>query len=173
MSIIIVEIKARCQHPESIRSYLENQNARFAGRDQQIDTYYHVDEGRLKLREGDIENTLIYYRRPIQDGPKRSDVELFRTEPDSGLKSVLDAALRERIVVDKSREIYFLDNVKFHIDEVVDLGSFVEIEAIDEDGSRSESELLEQCQFYISELGIDQESLMSSSYSEMLLDRLD
>ena len=97
MPIIIIEIKARCPHPESVRKYLESQNARFVGRDHQIDTYYHVDEGRLKLREGDIENTLIFYRRPNQDGPKRSDVKLFLTESNSGLKSVLDAALRGRV----------------------------------------------------------------------------
>jgi adenylate cyclase class IV len=37
--------------------------------------------------------------------------------------------------VDKKREIYFINNVKFHIDTVDGAGSFIEIEAIDNDGS--------------------------------------
>ena len=34
--------------------------------------------------------------------------------------------------MDKKREIYFIHNVKFHIDNVKNLGTFIEIEAIDE-----------------------------------------
>ncbi|HFD33211.1 MAG TPA: CYTH domain-containing protein, partial [Gammaproteobacteria bacterium] len=47
----------------------------------------------------------------------------------------LTAALGIFKIVDKQRRIYFIGNVKFHIDEVKGLGSFVEIEAIDEDGN--------------------------------------
>lgn len=35
------------------------------------------------------------------------------------------------VVVDKMREIYFIDNVKFYFDKVEGFGIFVEIEVID------------------------------------------
>ena len=170
MTIKIIEIKARCGDPDRIRRILRSRDARFVGEDHQIDTYYRVDQGRLKLRRGRIENSLIYYERPDDEGPKRSDAKLFRITADSGLKTVLDAALDEWVVVDKRREIYFIDNVKFHIDRVEGLGTFVEIEAIDEADVFDEAELREQCEKYLSLFDISPEDLVDRSYSDLLTD---
>ena len=76
------------------------------------------------------------------------------------------------IVVEKQREIYFIDNVKFHIDTVRDLGTFVEIEAIDSDGTIGKEKLLEQCQFFLDLFNISQSDLISVSYSDLLLGKL-
>ena len=165
-----VEIKARCTDPARVRSLLEAAGAHFHGIDRQRDTYFPVPNGRLKLREGRIENHLIHYRRPDQAGPKRSDVLLFDTTPDSALKPLLTAALGVRIVVEKRRAIYFIGNVKFHVDAVDGLGAFVEIEAIDRDGSRSEADLLAQCRSFMDALDIAETDLVERSYSDMLSD---
>jgi adenylate cyclase, class 2 len=74
-----------------------------------------------------------------------------------------------RVVVDKQREIYFLGNVKFHIDTVQRLGNFMEIEARDPDGIISREQLHEQCTHYMCLFGIEQKDLLSESYSDMLL----
>ncbi|MBN2571627.1 MAG: class IV adenylate cyclase, partial [Ignavibacteriales bacterium] len=148
MSHINIEIKARTNDQDEIRKLLKSLNADFKGVDLQIDTYFNVNSGRLKLREGKIENYLIHYNRKNVEEPKQSDVILFKTEPDSSLKEILQNALVVLVVVDKKREIYFIDNVKFHIDEVTELGTFIEIEAIDIDGKIAKEKLLEQCNFY-------------------------
>lgn len=168
MSILNVEIKAKCSQPEKIKLILENRNAEFKGIDHQIDTYFIATKGRLKLREGNIENTLIHYLRPNQAGPKQSQVSLYHPEPNSTLKEVLAKAMGVRTVVDKHRAIYFIDNVKFHIDKVKKLGSFVEIEAIDKDGNIGQEKLLEQCNFYLSLFEISQDELIDCSYSDLL-----
>src|SRR5690349_4868453 len=129
MLFLNIEIKARCQDPRHIREYLLRNNAEFKGTDLQTDTYFTVSYGRLKLREGNIENNLIFYHRPDQSGPKRSFFQLVKVEDASGLKEVLAKANGVKICVRKRREIYYIDNVKFHIDEVDDLGTFIEIEA--------------------------------------------
>ncbi len=161
-----IEIKARCAQPDRIREILRGQGARFHGCDRQVDTYFRVPHGRLKLREGNIENALIFYERPDQKGPKRSDVLMFDTAPDSALKELLVRALGVTIVVDKEREIYFIDNVKFHIDRVQGLGSFVEIEAIGSDSNRDH--LLQQCREYLELFGITESDLVERSYSDLL-----
>ncbi|MEL6276376.1 MAG: class IV adenylate cyclase, partial [Bacteroidota bacterium] len=131
MQHLLVEIKARCSDPDKVRQYLLSHHAEFRGVDHQVDTYFKVAKGRLKLREGNIERSLIYYERPNQLEPKDSHVSLCKMETiPVGLKEVLSAAIETKVVVDKKREIYFIDNVKFHIDEVKGLGAFVEIEAI-------------------------------------------
>lgn len=165
----LVEIKARCANPDHIRSILQQQSADFRGVDHQIDTYFTVDSGRLKLRQGNIENSLIHYQRNNQAGPKDSHVSLAKfPKTQTDLKSVLANALGIWVEVDKQREIYFIDNVKFHIDQVKELGSFVEIEAIGEPGIDKRSSLLAQCQHYIQLFAIDEKDLIEVSYSDLL-----
>ncbi|MEL6719193.1 MAG: class IV adenylate cyclase [Bacteroidota bacterium] len=166
---INIEIKARCHHPEKIKALLAAKNADFKGVDHQIDTYYEIPNGRLKLRAGNIENTLIHYERSDQAGPKQSNVALYKNEAGSTLGDVLKKALNILVVVDKKRGIYFIDNVKFHVDEVQGLGSFVEIEAIDVDGSLGVEYLQMQCKRYIDYLGIENQDLIEQSYSDLLL----
>jgi len=169
MQTTLVEVKARCQDHARIRDLLLARGAEFRGTDHQVDTYFNVTQGRLKLREGTIENALIFYEREDHAGPKRSDVILHRTEPDSSLKKILLLTLEVLVVVDKEREIYFIDNVKFHLDRVAGLGEFVEIEAIGRDGAVTIDALHTQCAFYRDLLGFVKEDLLMSSYSDMLL----
>jgi predicted adenylyl cyclase CyaB len=96
---------------------------------------------------------------------------LFTSDPKSSLKEILIKALGILVVVDKKREIYFIDNVKFHIDVVENLGTFVEIEAIDNVGNIGKDKLLQQCQFFLDLFEISQEDLISVSYSDLLLEK--
>jgi predicted adenylyl cyclase CyaB len=162
----VIEIKARCEDHAAIRKILESQNARHIGKDHQIDTYFRVNKGRLKLREGHIENHLIFYDREDKRGPKRSSVQLFKTEPKSSLKFILTEALGILAVVEKQRDIYFIDDIKFHLDKVKGLGFFVEIESM---GDKPESQLLEECRHYLVLFKISENDLISGSYSDMIL----
>ncbi len=168
MPHIIIEIKARCGEPGRVREILQANNARFEGLDHQIDTYFRCSTGRLKLRQGNIENNLIHYHRANIAGPKQSDVTLLKTSPESNLRELLSAALGVLVVVDKQREIYFIDNVKFHIDTVEGLGSFVEIEAIDYDSTLDAAGLDQQCREYMKLLNIPADDLIDCSYCDML-----
>lgn len=167
-NILNVEIKARCQDPSFIRNYLKNHDAFFKGLDHQIDTYFNCSRGRLKLRSGNIENSLIFYKRSDQAGPKTSDISLTKLFKDSDLGDTLAQALGVKVIVDKKREIYFIKNVKFHIDEVKGLGSFVEVEAIDEKGDIGLEKLNEQCFFYLKEFKINDSDLITNSYSDLI-----
>lgn len=173
MAHINIEIKAKCDKPERIRQVLEECSAEFKGVDHQIDTYFSVSKGRLKLRQGNIENSLIFYDRPNDTGPKRADVSLFRTDTPGGvqLHETLTNALNVLVTVDKKREIYFIDNVKFHIDTVERLGHFVEIEAIDGPGTLGVEKLRAQCDYYINLFRITNADLIDVSYSDLLLER--
>ena len=169
MPHINIEIKAKTTDQEKIREILKSNNADFKGIDHQVDTYFKVGSGRLKLREGNIENHLIHYERENKSGPKKSLVILYKYSSDQNLKEILTKSLGVFAVVDKYREIYFIDNVKFHLDKVIGLGTFVEIEAIDKDGSIGNEKLLEQCNHYLNLLNISQKDLVEKSYSDLML----
>jgi len=172
MAHVNIEFKARCSNTEQIRKILKSRQAKFIGTDHQVDSYFTVKSGRLKLREGNIENSLIYYERSDSTEPKQSDVILYHPNLNSIslLKEILTKTLGINVIVDKEREIYFIDNVKFHIDTVKHLAStFIEVEAIDEDGTIGITKLKDQCLFYLKLFGIPEKDLISKSYSDLLL----
>ena len=114
---------------------------------------------------------LIFYRREDVAEQKASHIALYQAAHEPSLKLTLIAAFGPLVVVEKRREIAFIKNVKFHLDEVEGLGSFVEIEAIGDGLGCDASELSEQCLFYRQSLGIPDSDLLSHSYSDMLMEK--
>jgi adenylate cyclase class 2 len=168
MAFLNVEIKAKCSDAGFIRNYLLSNGAEFKGIDEQTDTYFNVPNGRLKLREGNIENNLIYYERTNQAGPKNSHFNLVKAVDAKGLKEILTKSVGVKVVVKKQREIYYIQNVKFHLDEVPGLGAFVEIEAGNILADLDQAQLKEQCDCYLDAFGIKEDELVDVSYSDML-----
>jgi len=164
---ISVEIKARCQDPARIRSILRSRRAVFKGFDHQSDTYFRVPSGRLKLREGNIENALIYYKRTDQKNSKKCNSVLHPCVKGTPLKKILARTLGVSVRVEKKREIYFIKNAKFHIDHVKKLGNFMEIEVFGP--VRVAAKLKQQCKSYQKLLGIQAKDLVADSYSDQLL----
>ena len=122
------EFKARTDHLDELEAKLKTLNPHYVGEDHQIDTYFNVTEGRLKLRQGNIENSLIRYHRENAADSKLSQVLLYKHQPAPELKTILESSLGVDVVVDKLRKIYFIDHVKFHFDRVQGLGTFIEVE---------------------------------------------
>ena len=163
------EFKAITNKIEKLEEKLKTLNPIFIGIDHQIDTYFNTQIGRLKLREGNIENSLIHYNRPDIADAKQSDVLLYTSDDSKILKEILIKSNGVRVVVDKQRKIYFIDNVKFHFDTVESLGTFVEVEAIDKDCNLGIEKLQEQCKFYAALFDIKQEDYIHCSYSDLLI----
>jgi adenylate cyclase, class 2 len=166
-----IEIKARCsvEKQNRIREILKDYDAEYKGKDNQLDIYFKVDEGRLKIRRGDIENALIFYKRENKRNAKESDIELYLLQENSSLERMIWRNHNVLVQVDKSREIYFIDNVKFHLDNVRKLGTFVEIEAISKEDKIPKERLQRQCDYYKILFGISEGELNDCSYSDLLL----
>ena len=169
MSILNIEFKAKTNDVSAAENILLQHNPLFIGEDHQVDTYFNVPNGRMKLREGNIENALIHYVRENTAGSKSSQVLLYKHQPDKSLKEVLIQALGIKAVINKRRKIYFIDNVKFHFDKVEMLGTFIEVEAIDKDGSIGREKLQEQCDFYAGLFEISNKDFVANSYSDMIM----
>lgn len=169
MHIRNIEFKARVWDLGKMEQRLLTLNPEYKGIDHQIDTYFNVQHGRLKLREGNIENALINYEREDIAGSKESKIILYRHQPDRALKKILVKQLGVKVVIDKKRKIYFIDNVKFHFDEVEGLGAFLEVEAIDDRNRFAMDELKKQCNQYFDFFELEEESLIDKSYSDLKL----
>lgn len=170
MKIKNFEFKARVESLEKYEAKLLLLNPTFHGIDRQVDTYFNVTKGRLKLREGNIENSLINYDREDVADAKKSDVILFKFEPGKALKEILTLQLGIKITVDKTRKIYFINKVKFHFDVVDNLGTFIEVEVIDSKEEFTTEQLKEQCDKYFHFFELSRSALIDRSYSDLIED---
>jgi len=169
MNIKNYEFKAKVNELESLEQKLLSLNPVFQGLDHQMDTYFNAAIGRLKLREGNIENSLINYDRENVQGAKESHIVLYQHAPSKALKEILTRQLGIKVIVDKKRKIYFIDNVKFHFDLVDNLGTFIEVEAIDSKNEFTIEQLKKQCDYYFDFFNLEQEDLIDQSYSDLLM----
>jgi len=129
---IILELKARVPDLTRIRQKLPERNLEKRGIFHQIDTYFQVPKGRLKLREikGKTKAELIYYERKDTAKVKHCYASILRVPPTAcaSFKKLLLQILDIKVVVEKVREIYIYKGVEIHLDNVQGLGSFVEFE---------------------------------------------
>ena len=163
-----VELKARCEDLGRLRETCESLGAEGQEPERQIDTYFSVSHGCLKLRESLQSGAeLIYYTRDDVAGARESHYELYQVEDPEALKAMLTKALGVSVVVTKRRETFVLGNVRIHIDKVQGLGGFVELQgAIDQPGELPL--VADEVQDVQRALGIDPQSLVKESYAVLV-----
>jgi adenylate cyclase class IV len=133
----------------------------------QIDTYFPVPHGRLKLREiVGVKSELIWYDRSNQARSRQSDYRLTPITHPAELKTSLTAALGLRGQVIKKRHVLLWHNVRIHLDQVEGLGSFIEFEAVisaGEDEATGHARLGHLCEI----LNLTQADYLDRSYADL------
>jgi predicted adenylyl cyclase CyaB len=162
-----IEIKARCADPDAVEQQLAQRGVHRVEQVRQVDTYFSVPHGRLKLRETDgAEAKLIQYDRPNETAMHPSDYVISPvTAPDS-LKEALARALGIRAIVEKQRELYLWGHTRIHLDEVAGLGSFLELETVITGQTQEEAE--QECRAVETALGIKEGDLIAGSYADLI-----
>ena len=163
-----VEIKARTDDLEPIVERVESIADEGPTIIDQEDTFFHVPSGRLKIRKfttGDGE--LIYYERTDRTDPVESSYIISRTGDPEGLERLLGRLFPIRGRIKKRRTLYLAGKTRIHLDEVEELGSFIELEVVldpDEpvpEGEKRAGELM-------GILGIDADRLVEKAYIDIL-----
>jgi predicted adenylyl cyclase CyaB len=134
----------------------------------QEDNFFNCPSGRLKLRELNPQRgQLIYYQRQDTAGPKHSEYMIFETNDPAGLKLILEAAFGIRGVVTKTRYLYLVGQTRIHLDDVLGLGKFMELEVVLKPG-QTDAEGKAVAENLMSILGIKDSELINSAYMDLL-----
>ena len=143
----------------------------------QVDTYFRVDQGRLKLRElRDPANPstlqraeLIAYARPTDAGTRLSTYEVVPVAAAEVLVLLRALGLThsQLVRVEKRRNVGIIGRTRVHLDRVTGLGSFVELETVLE-GQAPEAAEVEHRQV-IAALDLGPLDSIAGSYSDLLL----
>jgi len=150
----------------------------------QTDTYYkqNIDGDRLKIRyqKTDGKDVRVYAIRYARPNTKTEKISEFFTYDIGKSKKSLDeykqvfkGILIEEIKVEKCRHLLIIKNARIHIDHVVNLGFFIEIEVILDGYDMDDSNMLMNTLKKTFKLDkIDPESYIKVGYRELLLNKI-
>ena len=161
----LIELKATLGSLSKARDKINAMGARKQGTYRQVDMYFNVHTGRLKLRKVDGEPTsmLVYYDREDIPDLKESDIIILEIDDLESLKDILQRSLGIKITVTKQREIYHHQGTQIHLDDVEGLGTFIEFERPITDLPEDRRNL----EGLMDSLGIGQGDLLTGSYSDL------
>ena len=162
-----IEIKACIRNFEDLKRRAETISDTPVQVIPQEDTFFNTPQGRLKLRVLSDHAQLIYYTRPDQEGPKRSDYHITRSTDPENLKRVLELAYGIRGVVRKTRYLYLAGQTRIHVDDVEGLGQFMELEVVMEEG-QSDADGQRIAEGLMSALGVEGTDLIDGAYMDLL-----
>ncbi len=173
-----VELKLRADH-DAVRERLVAEGASPRGAVVQRDTYYdapHRDfaatDEALRVRrvkeDGRVESRLTYKGPLVDDESKTRQEHETGVESGETLAAALEALGFEPVAeVRKRRERFVLDGYAVTLDDVDDVGEFVEVEgeAVEHDIDRVREEVAD----VVRRIGLDPETNIRTSYLAMLL----
>lgn len=130
-----IEIKARVENVERLRSRILAISDTEAKTIYQEDVFFECNHGRLKLRKfPDGTGELIQYDRPNRNGPKESNYIITPASHPGPLEESLARSNGVRGVVRKRRLLFLVGRTRVHLDNVEGLGDFVELEVVLDEG---------------------------------------
>lgn len=163
-----VEIKASVQSLEKLLERVLNMTDSPPEYIDQDDTFFNCENGRLKLREfTNGTGELIFYKRSNAEGPKTCDYEIVPVEDVDSARKVLSLAYGQSGRVRKRRTVYMIGRTRVHLDEVEDLGTYMELEVVlDEEESEINGE--REAHELMASLGIEAGALIDRPYVDLI-----
>lgn len=166
-----IEIKLRLSDDARLDSLqLQEIGAQDRGVLLQEDVFFHAHRGRLKLRfEPPRRAQLIAYVRDDEAALRASDYRIVECDDGNALRRLLAESLGEIGTVRKRRHLHLLENIRLHLDEVEELGHFLEIEAV-VDAAHGEAACTEAARRLLQRLGPSRARVESRAYIDLLLE---
>jgi adenylate cyclase class 2 len=163
-----IELKARCADLPATARRAIAVGAVDRGVLLQHDTFYAVTRGRLKLRRiAGAPAELILYHRPDTVEAKASEYHIAGVPDPEALHRMLAVALGVTADVRKRRRLLLWKYVRIHLDEVENLGTFIELESV-VGPDADEAEASRRLDELRAALAIDESDLVGVAYAQLL-----
>lgn len=163
-----IEIKARINDFPSLQRKAEKMSDSPCQVIPQEDTFFNCPHGRIKLRElGPQHGQLVFYLREDVAGPKHSEYKIFETDKPDELKLILAQAYGVRGVISKVRYLYMVGQTRIHLDDVLGLGKFMELEVVLRP-DQTDEQVLAIAEDLMHKLGIQSADLIEGAYMDLM-----
>lgn len=173
-----IEIRAKINQDTSkhIEDKLKDLNALSSGVIQQSDIYFkHTSDVErnlvLRIRKKDSGSQLTFKSRSKKHDTAWPDVDLSLNQPDE-LESILRNNNYEEVVkIEKNRKTHNLDSFEINIDDIKNLGCFIEIE---KQGSEINREQIERdIKKLLLKLGVTEADIIMEGYVPLMIKEQD
>ena len=163
-----IEIKARIQSIDALLPIAAAIADKGPTEIVQDDTFFACANGRMKLRAFSTgEGELIFYRRADQQGPKESFYIRSPTSSPDTLREAMSLAYGQVGRVQKHRTLFMVGRTRVHLDDVLHLGHFLELEVVLDEGESAEAGMAEAHRL-MAALGVDPMQLVKGAYVDLL-----
>jgi len=178
MRILEVEIKAP---NDDIKKYEELLKKKFNGKMEKIKTqediyfshpvrdFKKTDEAlRIRIEKN---KAILTYKGPKIDkvSKTREEIEVEFKDPEKMSRLLEHLGFRKIAEIRKLRRIYRVGEMKIVLDEVSELGTFLEVEIVVEEDKYKET--LEKIFEFIEKIGIKKDKLIRKSYLELYIEK--
>jgi len=176
-AMIEAEVKVPVGNLSAVRNALKGAKASFLGKAREFDLYFDhpsrsfmkTDEALRVRRTSEGESSVTYKGPKFRASTKtRLETNVNVSDPSKMVDVLKSLGFRPVIEVVKDRERWEVDGVNAYLDEVDELGSFLELEAM-VPKEESLDEVEEQLFDLIGRLGADPKAAVRRSYLELLL----
>ena len=163
-----LELKIKTGSHSDLISKIEKNGIKLVGLLNQKDIYYKYDKGILKLRIQNENYQLIKYNRNENKGERWSDYSILTINGDN-VEDYLNDFFDAEIIVEKERKLYLLKNTRIHLDNVKDLGYFIELETVV--GKTTENDCVTEFEEVIELLKLNKENEIRKSYRDLFIEQ--
>ena len=160
-----LEIKVPLKNFDEVLKRIKENNCEFKGELNQKDVYYKVKDKLLKLRIENGNCSLIKYLRDEKAKDRFSNYEVLNIS-NPNAEDFFNDIFESYAVVEKKRLLYMHDNTRIHLDEVKNLGKFLELETLVLNG---EEDAIKRFNNVVSFLDLDVNSQIKGSYKDLIL----
>jgi predicted adenylyl cyclase CyaB len=167
----VIHLKARLNNKNKIKIKLvDDCEAKYIGEYQQLDTYFKVPEGHLKIRQlkGTNNSHLLYYSKESLKGVKERKIWFTGINDPEALKTLLNKIFPIMAEVNNHREIYTYKNIQIHLDEVEFLGTFINFELEVKPQYLAKKNGQKFLIDFMKYLNLNEENLEEYSYSDLI-----
>lgn len=134
----------------------------------QEDIFFDVTNGRLKLRKfADGSAELIAYHRSDSETIRESQWHAYPTADPDALQNTLALTVGQGVTVRKRRTLYLVGNTRVHLDQVEELGDFVELEVVLNPMETNEAGVI-VANGLVSKLGLLSADKVAVAYADLL-----
>jgi predicted adenylyl cyclase CyaB len=162
------EIKTKIDNQSEVIKRIKNIGAIYKEKMDQTDYYFQTGTSKEKIREiNNQEISFISYKRSEQKNRKDSNYTITTLSPEQ--KESFLRNNRPLCVVSKVRQLWMYKNTRIHVDNVDELGDFMELETVIKNISNDQG--LNEFNEVVDKLKIDLEKTEPYSYSDLILNK--
>jgi adenylate cyclase class 2 len=179
---IEIEVKVRIRDPDEVERRLQGLGAKLIDIVEEVDSYVDLapcidmrkQDMALRIRKrrslvtGESINELTFKGRRMPGAVKaRKEITVIISDGEKLLEILRELGFSNIYTVSKTRKIFALEDLKIFIDNVKELGTFLEIEA---PSTMNIEKFRQVIKDLFNVLGVDESCIESKTYLELLLE---